>query len=362
MVFVLFGVFRTKKAELASSFLEWTSDPIHKSLTDVSGLKGEAKKQFKNMLGYCGDRKYQYPDPLIRDIVAKGLEMTELRGELYVQAMKQLTKNANPASVQRCWEVVTMLLTCFPPPKDMENYVHYFVRCNAPEDTREKFKLAVHMSVYDGVKETAPSVKEIPPLLSGFFEREISARYNIEEDVVSVKPTRPPPSRPGWAAAAASAAAASASAAPASATAGSSNGGYGGYGGYSAPPAANNTAAAGGYGGYSAPAAATPAAAAGGYAGGSYGQQAAGANGGGADPAMPAMPSMAAPPLPPKPKPSEPKARVLYDYDPAGQEGMVAVSAGQVVGVTNRDNPDWWMASLDGGVEGWVPANYLEMQ
>lgn len=72
MVFMLYGVFRAKKAELASSFLEWTSDPIHKSLTDVSGLKGEAKKQFKNMLGYCGDRKYQYPDPLIRDIVAKG--------------------------------------------------------------------------------------------------------------------------------------------------------------------------------------------------------------------------------------------------------------------------------------------------
>lgn len=46
-----------------------------------------------------------------------GVEMTELRGELYVHAMKQLTKNSTPASVQRCWEVVTMLLTCFPPPK-----------------------------------------------------------------------------------------------------------------------------------------------------------------------------------------------------------------------------------------------------
>ncbi|CAM9807016.1 unnamed protein product, partial [Hapterophycus canaliculatus] len=167
---------KAKKAEMASSFLEWTSEPIHKSLTDVSGLKGEAKKQFKNLLGYCGDRKYQYPDPLIRDIVAKGVEMEQLRGELYVHAMKQLTKNPNPASVQRCWEMVTMLLTCFPPPKDLENYVHYFVRCNAPSDTREKFKLAVHMSVYDGVKTTAPSVKDIPPLLSGFFEREISAR------------------------------------------------------------------------------------------------------------------------------------------------------------------------------------------
>ncbi|CAN0452172.1 unnamed protein product, partial [Laminaria digitata] len=33
----------------------------------------------------------------------------------------------------------------------------------------------------------------------------------------------------------------------------------------------------------------------------------------------------------------------------------------QVVGIKSRDNPDWWMASLDNGAEGWVPANYLEM-
>lgn len=38
---------------------------------------------------------------------------------------------------------------------------------------------AVHMSVYDGDKEIAPAVKEIPPLLSGFFEREISARWDM---------------------------------------------------------------------------------------------------------------------------------------------------------------------------------------
>ncbi|CAM9843418.1 unnamed protein product, partial [Sphacelaria rigidula] len=78
---------------------------------------------------------------------------------------------------------------------------------------------------------------------------------------------------------------------------------------------------------------------------------------------VPGMPAMAAPPLPPKPKPpSDPQARVLYDYDPAGQEGMIAVSAGQMVGIKNRDSPDWWMAATDAGQEGWVPANYLEMQ
>ncbi|CAN0085945.1 unnamed protein product, partial [Discosporangium mesarthrocarpum] len=121
--------------------LRWTSEPIHKSLTERSGLKGEAVKQFKNLLGYCGDRKYQYPDALLREIVAKGIEMEPLQGELYVQVMKQLTENPKESSRQRCWEVVTMLLTCFPPPKEMENYVHFFVRSNAPEDTREKFKL-----------------------------------------------------------------------------------------------------------------------------------------------------------------------------------------------------------------------------
>ena len=140
-------------------------------------------------------------------------------------------------------------------------------------------------------------------------------RYNIEEDVVSVKPTRPPPS--------AKAAAAAAAAAASAASAGASNGGYGGY-------SAATTSGAAGYGGYGAPApaAAAAAAAAGGYGGGNYGQPA--TNGSSAAAAgMPAMPAMAAPPLPPKPKPSEPQARVLYDYDPAGQEGMVAVSAGQ---------------------------------
>ncbi|CAN0376805.1 unnamed protein product, partial [Scytosiphon promiscuus] len=38
------------------------------------------------------------------------------------------------------------------------------------------------------------------------------------------------------------------------------------------------------------------------------------------------------------------------------------LSYAQVVGIKNRDSPDWWMAVLDNGVEGWVPANYLEMQ
>lgn len=161
--------------------------------------------------------------------------------------------------------------------------------------------------------------------------------------MVSVKPTRPPPSRPGWAAAAASAAAAGGG----GGGGGTSNGGYGGY---AAPAAATG---AGGYGGYSAPAATPAAATSGGYSDG-YGQGA--TNGGAAAGAMPSMPAMAAPPLPPKPKPSEPQAKVLYDYDPAGQEGMVAVSAGQasfVRGVAYFGLRWWWWLLLSWFLNRW---------
>ncbi|CAM9390230.1 unnamed protein product, partial [Phaeothamnion confervicola] len=47
---------------MAAGFLKYTSEPIHKSLTEVSGLKGEAVKQFKNLLGRLL-RRPQVPVP-----------------------------------------------------------------------------------------------------------------------------------------------------------------------------------------------------------------------------------------------------------------------------------------------------------
>jgi MyTH4 domain len=110
-----------------------------------------------------------------------------------VQAMKQLTDNPNPASEQRCWEVLMLLIATFPPAPDVENYVHAFVRARAPAAQRDALKLAVHMSVAEGPKPAAPAEKEIPALLSAFFSREIAPRYNIDEDVVSAAaPVAPP--------------------------------------------------------------------------------------------------------------------------------------------------------------------------
>jgi MyTH4 domain len=110
-----------------------------------------------------------------------------------VQAMKQLTDNPISASEQRCWEVLMLLIATFPPPQEVENYVHAFVRARAPAAQRDALKLAVHMSVAEGPKASAPAEKDIPGLLSAFFSREIAPRYNIDEDVVSAAaPVAPP--------------------------------------------------------------------------------------------------------------------------------------------------------------------------
>ncbi len=192
-----FAFGKRSREELAATFLVHNIEPIHKSLMDIHGLKGVAVKQFKNILGYCGDRKYQYPDTLLREIAVAGIEGgNDLRGEIYVQLLKQLTKNPSTESIQRCWEAFKLLLYCFPPPESVENTVHCFVRANAPEETKEKLKMAVHMSHYNGVRSAPPSDGDIHSILQTFFDREIAPRYNIEEDIVHVKPIRQ--QRAGW--------------------------------------------------------------------------------------------------------------------------------------------------------------------
>lgn len=58
---------------------------------------------------------------------------------IYAKACKK--KKVPPSSLSHSL-VSSSLDTPTPPPsQELENYVHYFVRCNAPAETREKFKL-----------------------------------------------------------------------------------------------------------------------------------------------------------------------------------------------------------------------------
>jgi hypothetical protein len=47
----------------------------------------------------------------------------QLRGELYVQVMKQLRGNESWSSREAGWALMALLLSCFPPPATLENYL-----------------------------------------------------------------------------------------------------------------------------------------------------------------------------------------------------------------------------------------------
>ncbi|KAJ3733768.1 hypothetical protein DFJ43DRAFT_994552 [Lentinula guzmanii] len=63
-----------------------------------------------------------------RWLLGEGLSHGELRDEIYCQVMKQLTKNPNPESVFKGWQLICVLLITFPPSKDFETYLRSFIQ------------------------------------------------------------------------------------------------------------------------------------------------------------------------------------------------------------------------------------------
>ena len=60
-------------------------------------------------------------------IVESGISTVALRDELYIQVLKQLTRNPNIKSIVRGWTILCVYLHCFPPTSDFFPYVKYFM-------------------------------------------------------------------------------------------------------------------------------------------------------------------------------------------------------------------------------------------
>jgi len=154
---------------LAMGMLKATADSIHAPLcniTDKLALKA-APKVFKNIQGYMGDRKLQFPDVLAVDLIKSCLEMKQLRDEVYCQIIKQLTENPNPTSVSRGWNLMLLCLHSFPPNGQFENFLECYIRDFAPEP-RAKYIYKMHTTLYGGAKQVAPDVSELATILPTF--------------------------------------------------------------------------------------------------------------------------------------------------------------------------------------------------
>jgi len=179
------SVIRSKRQELASGMLFYSSRPLHTSLTELEpALAKEATQLFKCLLAFSGERPSPYPPAMALQVLQAGGTVPELRGEIYMQIMKQLRSNPSQESAKRYWELLALALMSFAPGPGCDDIVNVFCRQNA-EDEGQKFISLLHTVTYDG-GQPVPTAEEIPTLISGFFARNVRSRFSVAEAAGSV--------------------------------------------------------------------------------------------------------------------------------------------------------------------------------
>lgn len=163
---------------LASGMLAHSSTPIPTSLSRLPSTPATslAVKVFRALLGYMGDREYSYPASLAQEILQVGLAVTELRDEILLQILKQLTDNPSAKSRQRGWLLMSLVLRTFPPSELFENYLELWLRRKGVElraragssETNNWAHLCLnqmHRIVFRGPADAIPPLDEVHHLL-----------------------------------------------------------------------------------------------------------------------------------------------------------------------------------------------------
>jgi len=169
-----------KKSRLRRSYWRWSRGPIHHCLTASCAAEPALNKagclMFKNVMGIMGDRHYESPQGLAQDLLVSLRQRMPLRNECLAQIVKQLTANhsAHRLSVQRGWNLMAIVLDSVRPPNDIENFLEFWLRRNAPpkplpdggEDQLFYVRL-LHRTVYLGSRPSIPSLEDIGRMLRG---------------------------------------------------------------------------------------------------------------------------------------------------------------------------------------------------
>ena len=111
--------------------LQWQDKAITKPLLKLpSSLEEISIQLFKNLRSYMGDRKSS-KSPQLHAVKHTRLAMgspEEVKDEAYIQVIKQITRNPNPESAQKGWNLFAIMASCYPP--SLELYyalIHYLL-------------------------------------------------------------------------------------------------------------------------------------------------------------------------------------------------------------------------------------------
>jgi len=156
------------REQLAKGMLKHSKYPIHAAMTEMPhgvGNNNLAIKLFKNLMGFMGDRTYKTPMVLCEEILQEGLHNEDLRDELYLHVIKQLTENDNQHSRDKGWMHLSLLLHSFPP-SGLDNFLDKWIIDYAGEH-KERLLDALYATLYTEKRHSPLSQNEMRKVLDG---------------------------------------------------------------------------------------------------------------------------------------------------------------------------------------------------
>ena len=103
-------------------------DTVHAPLTNITcpdpvrlkHVKARALSAFATIQKFMGQLPYEDLSADIFEMLREGIDLPEIRNEIYVATMKQMTNNPQIEAVGRAWQLLALCLLCFPPSYELE--------------------------------------------------------------------------------------------------------------------------------------------------------------------------------------------------------------------------------------------------
>eukprot|EP00515_Schizochytrium_aggregatum_P020736 CAMPEP_0202100776 /NCGR_PEP_ID=MMETSP0965-20130614/3344_1 /ASSEMBLY_ACC=CAM_ASM_000507 /TAXON_ID=4773 /ORGANISM="Schizochytrium aggregatum, Strain ATCC28209" /LENGTH=679 /DNA_ID=CAMNT_0048669449 /DNA_START=1 /DNA_END=2037 /DNA_ORIENTATION=- len=167
------------RGKLEEGMCSWAKTKIPTALTRIQdkALDKIATQSHLALLSYMGDKKNPNPEEMGARFVNNGVQHSELRDEIFAQLIKQTTNNPNPASAERGWDLLSVVVSSFVPSEDFANFVKMHFR-SAPGDMPQQLTSAYHTTKYGEKPTSGPSAGALTGMISSFKSNKERSRFS----------------------------------------------------------------------------------------------------------------------------------------------------------------------------------------